>query len=290
MGHTLPTKILYSQALKEAIAHAQSSPLAEVCGLITWDESKIEYSPCLNESPDPANTFRLGIDSLQKVLAHNQRCIVVHSHLEGHIGTLSADDVYDADRAQLPYLLLHGENHEQLEYYDPIEAKALPYEGRPWRRYSSNCFTLVRDWLRAEKNFDLEEAIVQQLNHRGFNVNTVSQAIDGLDLQTVISMAYGALEPVGGWESSLSGGFGQTIEAGDILIMRSDMDLPAHIGVMLSPESNEFVHQTFDRPSRKDSFNRLWRKAITEVVRPVTGTFPYKVALSTKKAEALYPH
>lgn len=271
-AYTLPLDVYHSNAYQQAIAHANRHPKQETCGAITVSpQGNIHFIPLDNVADDIANNFKLSNKDLRdftKMRLHmGDRIIIVHSHLPGHLTTLSADDVYEATRSHFPYLLLYGEKFGQNEYFDAAAAAVSDYEGRPWRRYSANCFTLVRDWLLREQDFDLERAIVQQLNLRGHSVHTVSQALDSIDLQTVVSMAKDALSPVPEWEDVVNGR-GGSLAAGDILIMRSDMDMPAHIGVILEPEKNEILHQTFDRVSRKDSFNKRWRNSVVDVVRP----------------------
>ena len=163
-GYILPDVLHNSEAIALAIEHAQKTPDKESCGAIVWDEKR---SPIFfgfeNTAAEPDKTFclsELGQKAIRRWRGERSHVVVFHSHVRTQLETLSPHDIYRADKANIPYLLLYGEDFSKLEYYEPTAAKLADYEGRPWRRYSSNCFTLIRDFLKRELDFDLERSIL----------------------------------------------------------------------------------------------------------------------------------
>ena len=143
-----------TKSLKNAITeHAWADYPNECCGLIIDDK----YQPCINASPDPANSFE--IDPSQLIDDNIQA--IVHSHPNG------SAEPSEIDRVQMG---LHGVDwvivglgvHSDGEQYCNIKshkpkAYQAPLLGREYYHGTQDCYSLVRDYYERELGITLPD-------------------------------------------------------------------------------------------------------------------------------------
>ena len=143
-----------NKALKNAITeHAWAEYPNECCGLIIDGE----YQPCVNVSPDPANSFE--IDPSQLIDDNIQA--IVHSHPNG------SAEPSEIDKVQMG---LHGVDwvivglgvHSDDEQYCSIKshkpkAYQAPLIGREYYHGTQDCYSLVRDYYERELGITLPD-------------------------------------------------------------------------------------------------------------------------------------
>ena len=148
-----------TKSLKNAITeHAWADYPNECCGLIIDDK----YQPCVNVSPDPANSFEINATHLIEIGADvSDIQAIVHSHPNG------SPEPSEFDRVQMG---LHGVDwvivglgvHSDGEKYCNIKshkpkAYQAPLIGREYYHGTQDCYSLVRDYYERELGITLPD-------------------------------------------------------------------------------------------------------------------------------------
>lgn len=143
-----------TKSLKNAITeHAWADYPNECCGLIIDGE----YQPCVNISPDPANSFE--IDPTQLIDVDIQA--IVHSHPNGSAEPSEIDKVqmglHGVDWV-IVGLGVHsdGEKYCTIKSHKPKAYKA-PLIGREYYHGTQDCYSLVRDYYERELGITLPD-------------------------------------------------------------------------------------------------------------------------------------
>lgn len=117
---------------------ALESPAVERCGVIC-DHRLLTFD---NTHEDPAHHFMIAARDVLSLRSDN--FIVWHTHTLNGYEQLTAADIRMAKFTRHPVLMVRADGKH--DFYDPNVT--LPYDGRTWRTYHRNCYTLVQDWYR----------------------------------------------------------------------------------------------------------------------------------------------
>jgi cell wall-associated NlpC family hydrolase len=144
--------------LAQIADHAKQQFPKESCGAITPDG----YLPLENRHTDPMRAFDC-IDACNELMASKTLLAVVHSHPNGPFGP-SAADMRQQQAMDVPWGLVatDGERASRPFFWgDSIDPPAL--QRREFRHGPSgtdgkgDCYALIRDWYRLEREIRLPE-------------------------------------------------------------------------------------------------------------------------------------
>lgn len=247
------------RASHQALAHALEFPEQEVCGIIVdgeliRGENVVEGTM---ELPDgtlrdrtPATDFLLDNVTFalwEAAIAEWKQVVVYHSHVGLGDDDFSASDVDNIRSTNCPWLLVHTPS-QKLQYFDPTINQ--PYEDREWHWAYSNCYTLVRDWLKWEMGFDLYAPTLQRDNAWEDDPNWNEMVIGGDRQLDRIPRDFSLLK------------------RGDVLIMMIGQTInPNHVAVVISPERNEILHHMTNQLSGVKTLTPAYRKAVYQIYR-----------------------
>ena len=136
----------------KALLHAKREDPKESCGLLLNIRGKERYYPCKNLSITDHQCFIIDPEDYIKADNTGNIIVVVHSH---HITppTPSQADKISCEDSNLPWYIVNPKT-EQWAYLEPCGYKP-PLLGRQWVWGITDCWALVIDWYKQEKNIEL---------------------------------------------------------------------------------------------------------------------------------------
>ena len=137
---------------KEALAHAKDQDPKESCGLLLNIRGKEKYYPCRNLSMTAHQCFIIDPEDYVKADNLGDITAVVHSHPVTP-ATASEADKISCEQSKLPWHIVNPKT-ETWGYYEPCGYKPNLL-GRPWVWGVTDCWSLVRDYYKQEKNIEL---------------------------------------------------------------------------------------------------------------------------------------
>lgn len=225
-----------------ALAHAKEVHPREACGLIVVVKGKERYWPCTNISPEARDQFAIDPKDYAAAEEAGEIIGIFHSHV--YIPpTPSQADLVSCEATGLRWYIVNPDTEEWAEF-EPSGYEA-PLVGRVHSWGALDCWTLVRDWYRRERNIDL----IDLPRARDFWK-------DGTDLLGGNYERAGFRELVDGEE----------LEVGDVILMQTG-DSPVTNHVALYIGDDQILHHAEYRLSSRDVYGGWYKKHTAKVVR-----------------------
>ena len=139
---------------EEALVHAKDQDPKESCGLLLNIRGKERYFPCRNLSMTSHQCFILDPEDYVKADSIGDITAVIHSHPTTPPTASQADQI-SCEQSKLPWHIVNPKT-ETWGYCEPCGYNP-PLLGRPWVWGVTDCWSLVRDWYKQEKNIILRD-------------------------------------------------------------------------------------------------------------------------------------
>ena len=151
----------------DALVHAKDQDPKEAVGLVLNIRGKQRYYPCRNLAITDHQCFILDPEDYVKADNKGEIIAVFHSHPINPPTPSQADKVSCEDSG-LPWYIVNPQT-KQWAYLEPTGYKA-PLLGRQWVWGITDCWSLVRDWYKEEKNIELRDwkrpATLEEFNNK----------------------------------------------------------------------------------------------------------------------------
>lgn len=131
--------------------HAKEESPREACGLIIIFKGRQRYIPCRNLANGTDN-FILDPKDYEIADQEGEIVAVVHSHPNTSVNPSQADLV-SCESSGLPWFII-GLPSEQWAYIEP-NGYVAPLVGRTWSHGVLDCYAIIRDWYKQERNIEL---------------------------------------------------------------------------------------------------------------------------------------
>jgi len=135
-----------------ALLHAKDQSPKESVGLLLNVKGKERYFPCRNLSMTAHQCFILDPEDYVKADSLGSIKAIIHSHPRTPPDPSQAD-VVSCENSGLPWHIINPHN-ETWGYCEPTGYQ-IPLVGREWVWGITDCWSLVRDWYKQERNIDL---------------------------------------------------------------------------------------------------------------------------------------
>ena len=217
-----------------ALNHAETEDPRESVGLLLNIRGKERYYPCRNLSMTAHQCFI--IDPEDYVRADNTGEIkaIVHSHPVTPPFPSEADKL-GCEQSKLPWHIVNPKT-EQWGYYEPCGYKP-PLKGRPWVWGVTDCWSLVRDFYKEEKNIELLD-YERPVTPQEFNDVPLFE-------RYAERTGFKELDP------------NETLKNGDILLMSIMYNTLNHVAIFLD---GDVLHHLTDRLSCKEPYSAWLQK------------------------------
>jgi len=139
---------------QDALIHAKEQDPQESCGLLIETKGKEKYFPCKNLSTYSQQCFIIDPEDYAKAEDTGNILAVIHSHPVSPPIASQADKI-SCENSNLPWHIVNPKT-EEWGYYQPNGYKPALI-GRPWVWGVTDCWSLVRDWYKEEKNIILRD-------------------------------------------------------------------------------------------------------------------------------------
>lgn len=236
---------LNTKAFSDFTAHVLHAYPNEACGLIVNGE----YIPCPNSANDPLNDFQIDVVHYVKASAMGEVQAVLHSHPYDKFQSSawprewpSTKDMSSWMKGTIPWGIAatDGEGLTQIVWLD--DSVITPLEGREFIHGINDCYSLIRDWFKVNRNVVLPNFA------RG-----IEWWYAGKDLYDE------NFESAGFYEIPL-----EEATVGDCVMMKAAAKVTNHAAVIVGP--NQILHHLFNRLSGVDSLSK-WNRCIVRAVR-----------------------
>tara|TARA_R100000231_G_scaffold64602_3_gene52214 strand:- start:8624 stop:9331 length:708 start_codon:yes stop_codon:yes gene_type:complete len=135
-----------------ALSHAKDQDPKESCGLLLNIRGKEKYFPCRNLAMTSHQCFILDPEDYVKGSNLGEIVGIIHSHPITPPTPSQADRI-SCEHSNLPWYIVNPKTEKWADLHP--EGYKPELCGRPWVWGVTDCWSLVRDWYKKEKNIDL---------------------------------------------------------------------------------------------------------------------------------------
>tara|TARA_R100000329_G_C7610049_1_gene216436 strand:- start:407 stop:1108 length:702 start_codon:yes stop_codon:yes gene_type:complete len=139
---------------EQALQHAKNDDPNESVGLLLNVKGKKRYYPCRNLSLTSHQCFIIDPEDYVKADNIGEIISVIHSHPVTPPIASQADKI-SCEKSNLPWYIVNPKT-EKWGYIEPCGYEP-PLLGRQWVWGVTDCWSLVRDWYKQEKNINLRD-------------------------------------------------------------------------------------------------------------------------------------
>ena len=219
---------------EEALNHAKVEDPKECVGLLLNIRGKEKYFPCRNLSMTAHQCFIIDPEDYVKADNTGEIKAIVHSHPVTPPFPSEADKL-SCEQSKLPWHIVNPKT-EQWGYCEPCGYKP-PLLGRPWVWGVTDCWSLVRDWYKEEKNIELLD-YERPVTPQEFNDVPLFE-------RYAERTGFKELDP------------NETLKNGDILLMSIMYNTLNHVAIFLD---GDVLHHLTDRLSCKEPYSAWLQK------------------------------
>jgi len=219
---------------EEALNHAKVEDPKECVGLLLNIRGKEKYFPCRNLSMTAHQCFIIDPEDYVKADNTGEIKAIVHSHPVTPPFPSEADKL-SCEQSKLPWHIVNPKT-EQWGYCEPCGYKP-PLKGRPWVWGVTDCWSLVRDFYKEEKNIELLD-YERPVTPQEFNDVPLFE-------RYAERTGFKELDP------------NETLKNGDILLMSIMYNTLNHVAIFLD---GDVLHHLTDRLSCKEPYSAWLQK------------------------------
>ena len=212
-----------------ALSHAKIEDPKESVGLLLNVKGKERYYPCNNLSMSSYQCFILDPEDYVRADNTGEITAIIHSHPTTP-PTPSQADLVGCENSNLPWHIVNPKT-EQWGYCEPNGYKA-PLLGREWVWGVTDCWSLVRDWYREEKQIELKD-YQRSMTPEEFLKNPLFE-------EYATQTGFRELEP------------NEALQKGDVLLMSILHPTLNHVAIFLG---DMVLHHLADRLSCREPYS-----------------------------------
>lgn len=234
----------YDAILTQFVDYARAAYPTEACGLIYLVRGKPRLHPCVNLASNPEAEFEIGPEQFAEADGLGDVIGVIHSHPDG-TGQPSAFDLASHAASGLAWWIVGlaaADADPDIQFLPP--ANEQPLVGRAFVHGVTDCYSIVRDYYRAELGISLPD--YRRENdwwHKGQNLYEDNFANAG----------FVALPP------------DHAPRPGDIILMNIGANVANHAAVYLG--DNVILHHLQGRLSCREVYTGFYRDRTRRVLR-----------------------
>jgi proteasome lid subunit RPN8/RPN11 len=229
--------------------HAEDCYPNECCGLIAVVKGREKYFPCENKSNNKDH-FLLSPEDYSVVEDQGEIIAICHSHPDAPATPSQADRV-SCETSRLEWYIISVDKESSIASGEIVSLTpsgyVAPLVGRTFSHGVLDCYALIRDWYKQEKNIDLLDFDRQD---EWWNDSVSNLYMDGF--------------PKAGF---INTGQHTDLEVGDVLLMqiRSKNNVPNHAAIYIG--ASTILHHLYGRLSSRDIYGGMWQEYTRAVLR-----------------------
>ncbi|MDX7989152.1 peptidase P60 [Xenorhabdus sp. 12] len=232
-------EILRKNIVSAITDHAQAEYPNECCGLVIQNSRKQQYVPCRNTAPSPTEQFSLHPEDYANAEDTGTIVAIVHSHPDATTQP-SQLDIAQCDLSQLPWVIVSWPEGD-IRTLMPSEG-IKPLLGRPFVHGIWDCYSIVRDWYRLEREIELPNFTRSDgWWNRGENLY-----LNNFDKAGFIECS-------------------DELQVGDVIIMQVQANEPNHAGVYIG--EGVMLHHMYGQLSNRVSYSGYWQERTRLILR-----------------------
>lgn len=147
----------YSAVIDEFKAYARAVAPLEACGLVYIYKGRPRLHQCHNIAADPVSDFAIDPVDFARAEACGEVVGVVHSHPGGPDGPTLLDRSSHLGSGLDWWIYWWLDAGAEGVYHMPAVRIAPRFDGRVFVHGVVDCYTLIRDWYRAERSIELPD-------------------------------------------------------------------------------------------------------------------------------------
>ena len=229
---------LFNKCRADAEAHARSDYPREAVGLIVSVRGKPAYAPCRNQSEEP-DRFILHPEDYVAAEGKGDIVAIVHSHPDAGPEP-SLHDIASHAASRMAWWIV-GLKDGVATWHEMPAAGEMPLEGRVFVHGAFDCYTLIRDYYRQERDIDLLDFYRPDAWwHNGGNLYVDNFTKAGfVEVDTPIN--------------------------GDVIVMAIGSPTPCHGAIWL--DGDVLLHHLYGRLSCREVYAASYRECTTHILR-----------------------